>query len=162
MNCKHSVDFIITRRQLSSVFAGILFILFFSFIGGYLAHIYVVSQRDYLVTNVNFGITGQKNNESVGAHIVQGFIDKKESLHSAELTGFGTYKKACNFIEELDKKGFSLILNEHKSCTPQGSDIVWYQVVTDLYEDKNELVTLVNQVRQHKRLNDVRFVTLQG
>lgn len=160
MNCKHSVDFIITRRQLSSVFAGILFLFFFSFIGGYLMHIYISSQFEYIITDVCLGCKDGDN--LVGAHIVQGFSDKRPKLYSAELAGFGTYKKARDFIGELEKKGFSLILNEHKSCTPQGENIVWYQAVTDLYKDKNKLVALVNQVRHHKRLGDVRFVTLQG
>jgi hypothetical protein len=149
MNCKHSLDFIITRRQLSSVFAGILFLFFFMFIAGYLMHIYIVAQREYVVSYVDLA------NDDY-------FKGKKKSLYSAELIAFGTHEKANDFIEDFDKKGVSLVINEHKSCTKEGQGIVWYQVVTDLYEDKNELITLVDQVRLSKQLGDVRFITLEG
>lgn len=149
MNCKHSFDFIITRRQLSTVFAGLLFLLFCAFISGYLMRIYVLAQREYVVSHVDLASEDQS-------------LSGKNRLHSAELAAFGTYEEAQSFLENIDKKGFSLIVNEHKGLTLQGKDIVWYQVVTDLYEDKNELVMLVNQVRLCEQLDDVRFITLQG
>jgi len=83
-----------------------------------------------------------------------------ETIFCAQLVGFGTAKKAKQFVERLAKKGVTTHVRERKSKTARGKTIVWYQVVTDLYTNKNVLIGLVEKVKQEERLHDVRIVTI--
>ncbi len=81
-------------------------------------------------------------------------------LFYAQLIGFGTSKKAKQFVDRLTKKGITVHMRERESKTARGKRICWYQVVTDPYSDKNQLITLVEKLKRDERLHDVRIVTI--
>ena len=78
----------------------------------------------------------------------------------AQLVGFGTSKKAKQFVERLSKKGITAHVRDRKSKTARGKLITWYQVVTDPYTDKDALITLVEKVKADEHLHDVRIITI--
>jgi len=85
---------------------------------------------------------------------------ESNEVFCAHLVGFGTSKKAKQFVERLAKKGITVHLRERTSKTPRGKRICWYQVVTDPYTDKNALIALVEKVKRDEHLHDVRIVTI--
>lgn len=111
------------------------------------------------------GATEQSNEEIASQEAAQESASVVEEAVSnevfyAQLVGFGTTKKAKQFVERLSKKGITSHMRERKSKTAQGKNICWYQVVTDPYTDKNTLIALVEKVKQEERLHDVRIVTI--
>lgn len=84
--------------------------------------------------------------------------DASESYH-AELIGFGTLQGAKRFAQRLEKKQIPVTVNKRVSKTAKGRIVTWYQVVTKPYTNKDELVSLVNIIKQQERLNDVRIVS---
>lgn len=81
-------------------------------------------------------------------------------VYYAQLVGFGTIVKAKQFVERLAKKGMTAHLRERKGKTARGKSMSWYQVVTEPYRDKDELIALVEKVKLEERLHDVRIVTV--
>lgn len=80
--------------------------------------------------------------------------------YQAELIGFGTLQGAKRFTQRLEKKQIPVTVNKRVSKTARGRTVTWYQVVTGSYTDKDELVRLVNTIKQQERLNDVRIVAI--
>ncbi|TET06582.1 SPOR domain-containing protein [Candidatus Dependentiae bacterium] len=78
----------------------------------------------------------------------------------AQLVGFGTAKKANQFVGQLEKKGITAHVRERKSKTARGKIISWYQVITDPYIEKNALIVLVEKIKEQEHLHDVRIVTI--
>lgn len=81
----------------------------------------------------------------------------KENFYYAKLSGFGSKKAAQNYVSLLKMKGTSVRLLEKKSVTAKGKIITWYQVVTENYKNKNELVDLVNKISNISKLTDVKI-----
>jgi hypothetical protein len=78
----------------------------------------------------------------------------------AELIGFGTSQAAHRFTHQLIKKGFPAEVKKRQSKTSRGKPIYWYQVVTDLYQDKEKLTALVDRITKEEKLSGVRIVTV--
>ncbi|MCA9769954.1 hypothetical protein KC460_01130 [Candidatus Dependentiae bacterium] len=78
--------------------------------------------------------------------------------YCAQLIGFGTKKAANQFIDRMSKQNVPVKLKTRKSKTSQGKNIAWYQVVTDTYNNRQQLETLVSRVKKSERLHDVRIV----
>jgi hypothetical protein len=79
--------------------------------------------------------------------------------YNAELIGFGTYQAAQSFIDRVHVySDIKLELKERASKTPRGKAIKWYQVVTEKYEQKNELQNILDILIKKEHLHDVKIV----
>lgn len=84
-------------------------------------------------------------------------VDSSASYYY-ELIGFGTAKAAQQFAKKLEKKGFPVLVKTRYSTTPRNKKIVWYQVVTSRYQDRQQLEQLVDRIAKEEKLKDVRIV----
>jgi hypothetical protein len=86
---------------------------------------------------------------------------RDDNLYQAYL--FGGTKKAVNqFAERLQKKGIKVQVVQRTSRTAQGKMIHWYQAVTSLYADNNELTTLVDTIKKIEKIKDVQVVSMRS
>jgi len=97
--------------------------------------------------------------ESIQANNVIAVDKKDERQFYAELIGFGTYRAAQKFADKLIKNNVTVAVKRRKSKTARGKMIVWYQVVTEPFGDKNDLIALVDDLSARERLKDVRIVS---
>ncbi len=89
----------------------------------------------------------------------QAFETKRiEKKYYAQLIGFGTQQAAQRFVKKLAKKQIPVEIVKHCSRTAQGKTINWYQVVTMPYEDKQQLLNLVDSVQKTEKIQDARIV----
>jgi len=82
----------------------------------------------------------------------------KDERYYAELIGFGTHRAANKFVEKLKKRNFSVVLKKRKSKTSKGKTIVWYQVVTEKFDNKNDLIAFVDILKDKEKLKGVRII----
>lgn len=85
--------------------------------------------------------------------------EKDGQRYYAPLIGFGTKKAADLFVRRMDKKGIQLIAKQRHSRTPKGKKIVWYQVVTPPYDDREKLQQLVDRIAKEETIKDISIVT---
>jgi hypothetical protein len=76
----------------------------------------------------------------------------------AQLIGFGTLSAAQKFSDRLRRKNFPVQVKERNSSTAQGKKIIWYQVVTEPFEDKEELLAAVHKIKLEEKLHDIRVI----
>jgi len=76
----------------------------------------------------------------------------------AELIGFGTARAAQRFVAKLKQQGFSVVLRRRKSRSSKGKTIVWYQVITEKFDNKSDLIAFVDIIKDKERLKGVRIV----
>ncbi len=81
--------------------------------------------------------------------------------YQAYLLG-GTKKLVSQFVERLQKKGIDLQLKQRSSRTAHGKMIHWYQAVTALYLDKNELMSVLDTVKKIEKIKDVQIVSMRS
>ena len=81
-----------------------------------------------------------------------------EHTYHAQLAGFGNKESAQRFAQKLIKKKIPVIVNAVHTKTNRGKSITWYQVVTESYSTKEELVALVEQLKETERLKDPQIV----
>jgi|WetSurMetagenome_2_1015567.scaffolds.fasta_scaffold283597_2 hypothetical protein len=84
---------------------------------------------------------------------------KEKSRYYAELVGFGTRVAAQKFAEQLKKNNITVLVKSRHSKTAHGRVMTWYQVVSETFGDKNDLLAFVDDVSSRKRLKNVRIVT---
>lgn len=86
--------------------------------------------------------------------------DQKEIIkYYAELIGFGTNRAAEKFANKLKKDNISVSVKRRRSKTAKGRVITWYQVVTERFSNRNDLIALVDDISAQERLKDVRIVS---
>jgi len=76
----------------------------------------------------------------------------------AELIGFGTAKAANRFVDKLKKQGFSVVLRRRRSKSSKGKTIIWYQVITEKFDNKSDLIAFVDIIKDKERLKGVRII----
>jgi len=76
----------------------------------------------------------------------------------AELIGFGTLRCANKFSSKLKNQGFSVQVKRRRSKTSKGKRIVWYQVVSEKFDNKNDLIAFVDIIKAKERLKGIRIV----
>jgi len=79
--------------------------------------------------------------------------------HYAQLVGFGSRKNAEQFVNKLQKKGYTIVLIPRKSKTANNKVITWYQAVTEKFDNKADLEKVVDEIKVSERLNDIKFMT---
>lgn len=85
----------------------------------------------------------------------------EEDLHAyyAQLVGFGTERAAQQFVKKLAQRDIAVYVKKRPSKTAKGRTIYWYQVVTEAFTNKDDLMTLVDDIKRRERLHDVRIVS---
>lgn len=98
-------------------------------------------------------------NQTAGADKKVKTEEKEQAQYYAELVGFGTKIAAQKFADQLRKKSITVLVKSRQSKTAHGRITTWYQVVSETFSDKNDLMAFVDDVSARKRLKDVRIVS---
>jgi len=88
-----------------------------------------------------------------------GIVADTECRYYAQLIGFGTENAAKKFVQKNAKKTIRLHIKKHTSTTAKGTLSHWYQVITEPYTNRDELVALVEQLTHEERLKGVLIST---
>ena len=83
--------------------------------------------------------------------------EKKENFY-AELIGFGTLRAANRFCDKLKKQGFAVVLKKRRSRSAKGKTIYWYQVITEKFDNKSDLIAFVDIIKGKEKLKGIRIV----
>ena len=83
-------------------------------------------------------------------------------LHNYQAYLFGGTKKAVQQFAERLQKGIKIQVVQRTSRTAQGKMIHWYQAVTPLYPDKNELMALIDAITRIEKIKDVQVVSMRS
>lgn len=82
-------------------------------------------------------------------------------LFVAQIAGFGTKRAAERCLENLKNNGFAVTMKSRKSETSKGKEIIWYQVVTEPVEDREQLSKLVDQIKKVAKVKDVPIIQVK-
>jgi hypothetical protein len=85
--------------------------------------------------------------------------ETEKQQYYAQLIGFGTQPAAQRFAKKMENRHISVEINKHSSRTAKGKTIHWYQVVTTRYDNKQQLLDLVNSIQKAENIQDIRIVT---
>lgn len=83
-------------------------------------------------------------------------VDKK---YYAQLIGFGTLRAAERFVDRLQQKNMPVKVVERHSKTAQEKEIIWYQIVTEHFDNKDDLIACVQKIKVEEKLNDIKIVS---
>lgn len=95
-----------------------------------------------------------QNDTLVAAVIPQNESSQPTTQYYAQLIGFGTEKSAHVFVNKLAAKGIKTEIKKRVSKTVKGHTSYWYQVVTPLYSNKDELSQLVDKITKEENIKD--------
>lgn len=86
---------------------------------------------------------------------------KEGPCYCAHLVGFSTRKAAQAFVHKVKmKKGIPLFIKERYSKTARGKTISWYQVVTDIHNNQDNLKMTVERIQEVASLRDIHIVEI--
>lgn len=86
-------------------------------------------------------------------------ITQAGKWYTAQLIGFGSERTADQFVKKLARKGVSeVVVAPQTSRSSSGKKRTWYQVVTKPFADHQQVVALVDRIKQIEKLHDVRIV----
>lgn len=156
----HTVLYL-TNRQVSWLTISIMLIVSIVFIVGYFlgqkaiqavcaAH----NKHHFLVDQV----ISEQDMDSQGDETAEPMVNRIQQLYYAQLMGFGTSKAAERFAHRLQQKNIAVKVIERNSETTQGKKIIWYQVVTECFDNKDELLAFVRKIEENEHLNDIHIV----
>jgi hypothetical protein len=163
VNRHYNTILYLTNRQVSWLTASIVVLAFCIFIAGY-----VLGQKKALEEYSSTGkgifsssyvqVEGNKNplEDELSASLNHESASKQ---YYAQLIGFGTLRAADKFAERLQQKNFPVKVVEKHSKTAQGKKIIWYQVVTETFDKKDDLIVFTQKIEKEERLNDIRIVS---
>lgn len=84
--------------------------------------------------------------------------EQSHAWHQAQLVGYPTIQAARNFVATLQKKGIHTSIVKRTSKSKKRI-VYWYQIVTDKFARKEDLMTVVNTIKKLEKIHDVRLVT---
>jgi uncharacterized protein YaaN involved in tellurite resistance len=158
----------LTNRQVSWLTASIVMLSFCVFIAGYflgqrkaLEQFNEVMEQEISTNSVivdEAETAVHSNVVDMSAPVVQKTAPV-EAFYKAQLIGFGTSRAAQQFADRLQNKNMPVRVDERHSKTAQGKKIIWYQVTTEPFNDKQELLTFVEKIKKEERLKDIRIVS---
>ena len=156
----------ITNRQVSWLIASLILLSFFIFIAGYFLGQRKMSESQIAVSPLNTITSAQPVQVATTTilheqNMHNAFQEElsNEQLYKAQLIGFGTLRAAHQFVERLQQKNMPVRVQERHSKTAQGKEVIWYQVTTELFNDKQELTAFVERIKKEERLKDIRIVS---
>lgn len=80
------------------------------------------------------------------------------TVYVAPLIGFGTLHAANMFEKRVQKSGIPVTIKQRSSKTQRGRKIVWYQAVTNEYEDRSELEKIIDRVKHDEKIKEVKII----
>ena len=158
----------LSNRQVSWLIASLILLSFFIFIAGYF-----LGQRKAVEHQVEMsalrGIIPMQATPAEQDTIPVAYAPAVDALaqddfsqeqwYKAQLIGFGTMRAAHQFADRLQQKNLPVRVQERHSKTAQGKEVIWYQVTTELFNDKQELMAFVERIQKEERLKDIRIVS---
>lgn len=93
--------------------------------------------------------------------VVKDAASKNKKRYSAILIGFGTKQGASDFVRRLQKHDISVQVRTRASKSASGkTKRAWYQVVTNVYDSKDELDNVINRIKKFERLksSDIKII----
>lgn len=116
---------------------------------------------DQSVSGENVHIAEQAHvTESGGSNIRCQAPQNVSKKWFARLIGYGTEGAAQKFSRRLQQQGFAVKVITRYSTTAKGRKLKWYQVVTEPFANKEELVTLVTKLKKQEKLKgEIPIVT---
>lgn len=171
-NDKHAI--VIDRKSASRVTSCLALGIFLVFAIGYFIgkrHAFydepenqeiVLSNNNIQLSEVLPGDIQQINEPEVHPLItadMQNYAQDKNDVHYiALLSGYGTQRAAQRFVQNLGKKGIKAEVKKRVSSNAKEQRI-WYQVVTQKYDNRTELKNLVDQLKIEEHItNDIEIV----
>ena len=170
---KLSPDYLyVSSRQVSWLTASLLLLSFFVFMAGYffgqrkmLEHVHATADQEVLADTIYANactacepmatsVEDETLAEAVGA-------SSSPEEYYAQLIGFGTFRAAHKFVDRLKQKDMPVEVKERHSRTAQGKEIIWYQVVTEPFQQRDDLVAFVDTIKKEEKLHDIRIVACQ-
>jgi len=97
--------------------------------------------------------------EGVCSESTSGEDELSTAQYFAQLAGFGTVRAAQQFASRLARKEIAVVVKKRQSRSARGRFVSWYQVITEKFDDKGELESLVSRLAQEEKLKDVQIVT---
>lgn len=91
------------------------------------------------------------------AAIVQPQSTALSKKYFAQLAGFGTEQAALKCADQIRRKGLPVKVKEKVSKSSKGKSIKWYQVITQDYDDKQQLVNRIDKISGSVKLKDVKI-----
>lgn len=85
-------------------------------------------------------------------------VESAQSQYYAQLVGFGTAHAAQQFAQRLARKDITVLVKKRTSRTAHGRFIAWYQVVSEKFDDKSELMQFVGKLKAEEKLKDIQVV----
>jgi len=79
--------------------------------------------------------------------------------YSAQLVGFSSERTAQQFVQKLAQRDITAHIKQRPSKTAKGRTVYWYQVITESFTNKEELLKLVEKIKRREKLHDVRIIT---
>lgn len=76
----------------------------------------------------------------------------------APLVGFGTLHAANKFAQRVENMGIPVHVKRRVSKSVKGRTVAWYQVMTDVYHDKNEIEHVVMRIKDKEKIKDVKII----
>lgn len=107
-------------------------------------------------TQMDNGEIPSVNNNSI---LLEGHSSVEKKSYYAQLIGFGTQRAAELFVQKLHKNNIMVQVKKRTSTTARGKRVLWYQVVTDIYSNRDQLTALVQSIQKIERLHDIRIVS---
>lgn len=83
----------------------------------------------------------------------------KTSGFYGALIGFSSHANAQRYVDRLQKQLYPVTLCKRISTSVHGKKIPWYQVTTSIYDNKAELLALINAIQKTEKLTDVRIMS---
>lgn len=159
----------LSNRQVSWLIASLILLSFFIFIAGYFLGQRKAVEHQVELSTLHSMIPVHQNRPDpivapavAYAPTIEGMLEDElsnEQLYKAQLIGFGTLRAAHQFVDRLQQKNMPVRVQERHSKTAQGKEVIWYQVTTELFNDKQELMTFVERIKKEERLKDIRIVS---
>lgn len=177
---KHNATFLeLNRRQTTWLIAGTLSLMCLAFLVGYFwgqhnaieqwleetenqrfgDHIYSALYTRYNSQEADDADDNENTDESDDVEKSESQETKPTIMYYAQLIGYKASQKkdAERFVASLKKQGINAVIREHSS-RKRGRTIIWYQVITDQYRDKQALSKDVALIKQQYKLHDIRIV----
>lgn len=167
----------IEARQLSWLFSALLLFIFFVFWAGYfLGQKKVISQfahtLEHTLPQAHYESQGDSaelampiKEPAVVAPVVQAVPVKSfnavpvpKERYYAQLASFDSEAQAQKYAKYLQTCEVPVHVKERTHTTPSGRVTTWYQVVTEMFENKAELESFVMTLSKQEKLRDICFV----
>lgn len=89
------------------------------------------------------------------------FVAEQKDGHEyyAQLVGFSSQQAAQQFIKKLALRDITAHIKQRPSKTAKGRTVYWYQVITESFTNKEELLKLIETIKHREKLHDVRIIT---